>query len=320
MVLPDAALPARDRDDRHVLRAVRHEPSPWAWATLANVQRKSLRTLPGFLLARGLISSYTLCCRFSAPSRPDGRGRRHGVPERSRIRGPAATRRWSRPGAPSADIPSAARAPVAIAGSPGSPGAPPRQLFVPDLIAAVPGGITSAQVAKISKLGGVPAVLPVDGGQVTVNGQSADVLGVSPQAFRAWTPLATAASAAVWSDLGQGELISTGAAARKLHLVAGKSYQVSGAAVEQVPFGGADRAQRPRRGRGRQPGQVRAARAGEELRRPDQRARGQPDHADGAGPVGRRPARPGGQPGVVLAGHGGQPAGGRRTPAGAPAN
>ena len=93
-------------------------------------------------------------------------------------------------------------------------------------------------MAKIGKLSGVVAVLPVDGGKITVNGQSADVLGVSPQAFRPWTPLATAASAAVWSNLSQGRLISTDAAARKLHLTAGKSYPVSAAIGEQVPFGG----------------------------------------------------------------------------------
>jgi hypothetical protein len=108
---------------------------------------------------------------------------------------------------------------------------------VPDLIAAVPGGITPAQLAKIRKLGGVAAVLPVDGGKVTVNGKSADVLGVSPQAFRPWTPLATAASTTIWSDLSKGQLISTAAAAKRLHLTAGQSYPVSAAVLEKVPFG-----------------------------------------------------------------------------------
>jgi Transglycosylase SLT domain len=123
------------------------------------------------------------------------------------------------------------------AGSPASAGLPRES--VPDLIAAVPGGITAAELAKISKLGGVTAVLPVDGGKVKVNGHSANVLGVSPQAFRPWTPLSTATSAAVWSDLSHGKLIATSAAARKLHLNAGKSYPVSAAILEQVPFGGA---------------------------------------------------------------------------------
>jgi Transglycosylase SLT domain len=126
----------------------------------------------------------------------------------------------------------------ARSGSAGPAGSALRQQFVPDLIAAVPGGITAAQLAKISKLSGVVAVLPVDGGKVTVNGRSANVLGVSPQAFRPWTPLATAASATVWPDLSHGQLISTAAAAGKLHLTAGKSYPVAAAVREQVPFGG----------------------------------------------------------------------------------
>jgi hypothetical protein len=135
---------------------------------------------------------------------------------------------------------SASTAPAAVPGSPttlGSGGAPPRQLFVPDLIAAVPAGITAAELTKIGKLTGVRAVLALDGGKVTVNGRSADVLGVSPQAFRSWTPPATAASKAVWTDLDRGQLVSTHAAASRLHLATGNSYQVSAAVDVQVPFG-----------------------------------------------------------------------------------
>jgi hypothetical protein len=109
---------------------------------------------------------------------------------------------------------------------------------VPDLIAALSSGITSSQLAAISKLRGVQAALPVDGGKVKVNGQSANVLGVSPQAFRSWTPLATASSAAIWSNLGKGQLVSTGPAARRLHLAAGQSYPVSAAVLTRLPFGG----------------------------------------------------------------------------------
>jgi Transglycosylase SLT domain len=113
-----------------------------------------------------------------------------------------------------------------------------QQLYVPDLIAAVPSGITSSQLAAIAKLRGVQAALPVDGGKVKISGQSANVLGVSPQAFRSWTPLATASSAAIWSNLGQGQLVSTGPAARRLHLTAGQSYPVSAAVLTRLPFGG----------------------------------------------------------------------------------
>ncbi len=132
--------------------------------------------------------------------------------------------------APAGSVPKSLRVP-------GSAGAPPRQLFVPDLIAATPTGITPAQLASISKLTGVRAVLSIDGGKVTVNGQSADVLGVSPQAFRSWTPPEAAAANAVWADLSKGQLVTTQAAAGKLHLSAGNSYQVSAAVRAQVPFG-----------------------------------------------------------------------------------
>jgi transglycosylase-like protein with SLT domain len=93
-----------------------------------------------------------------------------------------------------------------------SPPAPssslPRQLIVPDLIAAVPTGITAAQLARISMLAGVRAVLPLDGGQVRVDGKPANVIGVDPQAFRSWTPPPTAADSAAWSSLASGGLLA----------------------------------------------------------------------------------------------------------------
>jgi hypothetical protein len=120
--------------------------------------------------------------------------------------------------------------------APGSAGALPRQLFVPDLIAAAPAGISPAQLARIGQLTGVRNVLPVDGGKVTVNGRSANVLGV-PASFRSWTSPETAAASAVWADLGQGKLVSTRRAAGQLHLSAGNSYPVTAAARLRLPFG-----------------------------------------------------------------------------------
>jgi Transglycosylase SLT domain len=137
---------------------------------------------------------------------------------------------WSTPAASSGPVPTSLK-------PPGSAGTLPRQLFVPDVIAAAPAGITPAELARIRKLTGVRAVLPVDGGRIMINGKSADVLGVSPQAFRSWTTPETAAANAVWKDLGQGQLVSTRAAASKLGLTAGNSYQVSAAVRVQVPFG-----------------------------------------------------------------------------------
>src|SRR5271166_31612 len=118
-------------------------------------------------------------------------------------------------------------------------GSPPRQLIVPDLIAVVPAGITAAQVARISALPGVRAALAVDGGQVTINSRPASILGVPPQAFRSWTPPVTAADAGIWARLDSGQLITSSAAAARLALVAGNTYQVSAATRGQVRFGAA---------------------------------------------------------------------------------
>ena len=94
-----------------------------------------------------------------------------------------------------------------------APDSPPRQLIVPDLVAVVPTGITAAQVSAIGGLAGVRAVLAVAGGRVVINGRTVSVLGVPPQAFRSWTPPATAADAAIWARLSGGELVASGDAA-----------------------------------------------------------------------------------------------------------
>jgi hypothetical protein len=90
-----------------------------------------------------------------------------------------------------------------------APDSSPRQLIVPDLVAVVPTGITAAQVSAIGGLAGVRAVLAVAGGRVVINGRTVGVLGVPPQAFRSWTPLATAADAGIWARLSGGELIAS---------------------------------------------------------------------------------------------------------------
>ena len=122
----------------------------------------------------------------------------------------------------------------------GSPaGTPPRQLIVPDLIAAVPTGITTGQLARIGRLAGVRAVLPVDGGQVMVNGKAANVIAAAPQAFRSWTPPETAALVSAWTSLGHGDLLADRSAAGRLGLKTGTAYPVGGATELTAPVGAA---------------------------------------------------------------------------------
>ena len=83
--------------------------------------------------------------------------------------------------------------------APGLPGATPTRLVVPDVIATVPGGVSAADLARIRRLGGVRAVLPVDGARIAVNGVWLTVLAAPAAALRPWTPPATAASQRTWS-------------------------------------------------------------------------------------------------------------------------
>ena len=108
-------------------------------------------------------------------------------------------------------------------------GPAPSLLVVPDLVASLPSGFAAAQLAQIAALPGVRAVMPVDGGVVTIDGNPATVLGVSPLAFRSWTPPATADAAGLWTALVSGDLVASQDAGRALGLTPGTVSQLSGA-------------------------------------------------------------------------------------------
>jgi hypothetical protein len=117
------------------------------------------------------------------------------------------------------------------------PGSPPRQLVVPDIIAAVPGGISAAQAAGISRLGNVRAVLLIDGARITLNGRQVSVLAAPASRLRPWTPPATAASTSVWSRFAAGDFIASSDAASGLGMAPGQSYQASAGIQEQLTYG-----------------------------------------------------------------------------------
>ncbi len=121
---------------------------------------------------------------------------------------------------------------------PGLAGATPTRLVVPDVIATVPGGVSAADLAKIRRLGGVRAVLPVDGARIDVNGVWLTVLAAPAAALRPWTPPATAASQRTWAAFTGGQLVTTAAAARQARLAVGGRYPVAAAARVQVTDGG----------------------------------------------------------------------------------
>ena len=114
-------------------------------------------------------------------------------------------------------------------------GAP--RLIVPDLIAAAPGGVTRAELAKIKRLSQVRNVLTIDGARVAVNGRPVTVLGAPASALRPWTPPATAGNPQVWSDFAAGDLITTAAAARNLKLTENHSYPAAAGVRTSLRYG-----------------------------------------------------------------------------------
>lgn len=94
---------------------------------------------------------------------------------------------------------SRSRTPVAKLGS----------LVVPDLLIALPSGVTAAQVSSLRSIRGMKTVTVVSTGAVTVDGKRHEAMGVDPSAFRAFTPRETATSDALWAAVARGELASS---------------------------------------------------------------------------------------------------------------
>lgn len=126
---------------------------------------------------------------------------------------------------------------TSTAGAAPAAGSAVPRLIVPDIIAAAPGGVTAADLARLRKLSLVRAVLPIDGARITVNGRPLTVLGAPAGALRPWTPPATAASPRVWSDFAAGDLITTASAARSHRLASGGEYPAAAATATTVRFG-----------------------------------------------------------------------------------
>ena len=106
------------------------------------------------------------------------------------------------------------------------------------MIASVPGGVTKADLARLSKIDGVRAVLAIDGARITVNGKQLTVLAAAEAALRPWTPPTTASSAQVWSAFRAGQLITTRQAAARAELVSGSQYPVGTATGTRITAGG----------------------------------------------------------------------------------
>ena len=114
-----------------------------------------------------------------------------------------------------------------------------RQIILPDLAVIEPHGLSVAQVTALRKLRGVSDVLAIDGASIKARGRQVNVVGVNPQQFRSWTPLATASDQKLWTALAGGAFVASGDAGRQLGLRPGARYQLTGAASLTLPYGGA---------------------------------------------------------------------------------
>jgi len=112
------------------------------------------------------------------------------------------------------------------------------RLIVPDVIATVPGGLTAADLKRLSHLAGVRAVLPIDGAKITVDGAPMTVLAAPASALRPWTPPSTAANQLVWSAFALGDLITTPQLGMSTQMVTGSKYPAVAGVRTTVTFGG----------------------------------------------------------------------------------
>ena len=113
-----------------------------------------------------------------------------------------------------------------------------RKIISPDLLVIEPSGLSARQLAKLAATAGVRQVVTADGASIKLSSDRVNVLGVNPEQFRSWTPLATATDQRLWTALGRGRFVTspTLAGQRKLHR--GTAYQITGARQEQLTFGG----------------------------------------------------------------------------------
>ena len=125
--------------------------------------------------------------------------------------------------------------------SSGQAGQGPRwqQIILPDLAVIEPDGLSVADIGKLGKVRGARDVLAVDGAAIEVRGQRVNVIGVDPQQFRSWTPLATASDTRLWEAIAGGDFVSAGSARQLLRLHSGTRYQLAGASRVTLTYGGA---------------------------------------------------------------------------------
>jgi hypothetical protein len=113
-----------------------------------------------------------------------------------------------------------------------------RQIILPDLLVVASAGLTSPQLASLSKITGVRDMIAFDGAEIKAGSQPVSVIGVDPAQFRSWVPLQTASDQSFWTALAGGDFVASPAARSSLRLRSGSSYRLTGRTSRTVTFGG----------------------------------------------------------------------------------
>ncbi|MFI7534568.1 C40 family peptidase [Streptosporangium sp. NPDC049376] len=91
--------------------------------------------------------------------------------------------------------------------TPPPPVAPLTTIRKPHLFVVTNKPLSSAVVARVTRLSGVRAVERADAAEVVLDGKRVQTLGVNPSTFRAFTPKPTARSDRLWRNVSAGELV-----------------------------------------------------------------------------------------------------------------
>ena len=112
------------------------------------------------------------------------------------------------------------------------------RIFLPDLLVIEPAGLGARQLKKLARISGVGNLIAADGAAIKIGRHRVNVLGVDPQQFRSWTPLATASDQRLWTALGRGRFVASTALAKRLKLHPGSRYRLTGGGQQDLIFGG----------------------------------------------------------------------------------
>ncbi len=129
--------------------------------------------------------------------------------------------------------------PIPGSDGPQSAGQPPLgRLRQADVLVVAGRSLPAGLAARLLRLPGVVAAVPVDAGRIKVNGVFVNVLGVDPASFRPFAAGPTARSALLWQNVAAGGMAVSYTMGKSGHLSLAKPLTVIGARTLRLPVAG----------------------------------------------------------------------------------